>query len=1126
MPEIVGTAYVRIRAITTQLADDIRDGMDKGASDAERDFGESGERAGAEFGDRAGESIREHSAAGADEAGRNAGNRFGEGFNDGTTDRIRADLPGDLQAATSEAVQETDVDHDTDALGARINKGIRDGMRDDEDLIELDIDEHVQESFQGNVGKTLKLFKNKFAWITMLGVPVLGGAIKLASAYIGGLVAQIGYLATAAVGAGAAFAGAFVGVALAAVPLFLAFKAPTEAMEDFKERMGELGDAWLELGVQAQRGLLPALDDAATLLTRRLTPALEDYSYRIGIIAGDTALLAAEALSASENQGELSTVLAGSEAIMEDLGRVFVAFAEMLLPFLADTIPMATTLSELFARWAESFSDFIQKSHESGELSETLQTWWDRARLVGGVLKNIFDILWDILQVGGDAAEPMFKTLDKVVDRWERWSSSARGRNDIRDWFDEAIPVMRRVNRIIGDIIEKIFGPTLEGDFGGVNRFLDFLEFDVIPLVETIIDTFSDPAYATALQDFADALVELLTAAEESGATGGFIRGVTKGLELLTTVLTDPTVGPAIANLLAWTAAWKGFNLVMLGVPRRVVRGVATGLANMARTLFQTGGAGAAQGTIGGWIGNLIRSGVQAIPWPAVFSAGGASVAAGVTAAAAWLAGNLWLMFNGDKVNQVWEDAKGWLMDGLSGIFDGVEEWLRENTPLDPILDFFQNFDWSNIGDAIADGFATLLAFFGFAPGAVNGILVGDLDAVVDGIYDWVVGLPDQIRSWWEGGDSPIDAFFEWILSDQGETNLNSWLENLRTWANKLPERISRWFRSLPRVFTRWINQAGKTTRTGLSDRITQLRTWAENLPYRIGHWLGRTARAFVEWIQDAAANVREELAKRAEQFRNWATDLPDRIENWLNQSGAAFTKWIRDARERVKEELAERWEQIKTWATGLWEDIERWLNTAPAAFVQWVKDAADDLATELDERASQLQLWFEALPVRFGIWVRNLPGALASIGSSIIDGIVQGLEDGAYRLGNWIENAVADFIRGVRDGFGSESPAKTMVPIGESIVDGLLVGLDNNRDALLSRASGFGDNVAAAMSGQANLRLGVRGLKTPSLSGVSAGSAAINLVVTIGERDITDIVDSRVSQSNMNMARAIRVRR
>ena len=1056
MPEIVGTAYVRIRAITTQLANDIRDGMDQGASDAEAEFGEAGERAGAQFGEGATDTIKDSTSRGAEEAGRDAGTLWGEEFVDSSGKTLRRRIPdemGDLgdeagdefgvnvvksssrqldigiPGAVGGAVSKARIENDKEAedtgngLGAAFSRGFRNHMKKNPPGKQL-----------ANIFKAIKF--PKFAWYAILGAPAAAGAIRLIGALVAGLTAQLGFLLTAAVGAGAAFAGAFAGVGLAVVPLLLAFKTETKALELFKEEMKDLGEEWSVLGAAAQEGLLPALDEAANVLTDALLPAMEDYSKAIGIVAGDTALMAAKSLSAKENQDELATVLAGSEAIFEDLGRVVVALFDALLPFLADTIPMATTLSELFARWAERFADFIQKSHESGELSETLQTWWDRARLVGGVLKNLFDVLWNIFTIGGDAAQPFFDTLSKTVDKWERFTSSAKGENRIKKIFDDARPVVKAVSGLLGDVVALIAAPALEGDTSGVLNFVNMLRDDIVPALETMADTLATSGVGDKMIDLAGAIADFITETSESGTLATTLEVVTDALKILTDLMSTPGIGPAVLAIAGVATGLSAINTALLGFPAGLARGFGTFFGELiaqfvyAQILVPIGTA------LAGMFSGLTISMLPLI-----------GIILGIVAV---VAGIIWAFQNWDKIKEFAEKAWKAIVEFVTMI----GEWLGE------------------------------------LPGKILGWITGAAEA----LWGWLV----------EAVPKAVEAVGEFIAG------IGEALAGIAT-------KVWNWVKGAAEKLAGWIMDGLRFMRDNFGKILGFVASWTIGFPIRLYMWMQKAIPAIVSWANEAIPKVIAAIGRFVSGIYNAVSafigELPGRISGAIQ----AIIGWITTAIPQAATALA-------NWVSGIWTSISTFISELPGkiagavtALLGWIGDAASQVAGELAEVASNVWTWITE-------FVTGLPGrfmdgleALVDVGAAIISNILTGLGNAIGDIWNWIKEQAGNFLDTFLSELGFGSPSKPLMNIGEGLMESMEMGLDRGVGKATRRAAIAARSVVNAMQGSG--RFG-------GTLGVAGASGGINLVVTIGERDITDIVDSRVSRSNMNMARAIRVRR
>ena len=293
MAEVVGTAYVRIRALTNQLGSDIKRGLDKGVKDSESD---------------------------------KQGNLLGENVAEGFGETLDKELPDRLQKSTSEAIQEVDVEQDTDKLGGRIQQGIARGMSKDPSL-------------GGSMKKSFtKAFRGiefpKFTWLAILGVPALNTAVGIIGKYLLGIIAQLGWLAQAAIGAGAAFTAAFVGAGLAIVPLFLAFKTETPALEAFKESMKELGEEWDVRWAGGTGGSAPCPGSSGQHRHRRSAPSLHRVQPGNRDHRWNTAILLADTLATTESQEAMGRIFDASTEIFQSLSDAVVDLFEAFIPLL------------------------------------------------------------------------------------------------------------------------------------------------------------------------------------------------------------------------------------------------------------------------------------------------------------------------------------------------------------------------------------------------------------------------------------------------------------------------------------------------------------------------------------------------------------------------------------------------------------------------------------------------------------------------------------------------------------------------------------------------------------------------------------------------------------------------
>ena len=626
-----------------------------------------------------------------------------------------------------------------------------------------------------------------------------------------------------------------------------------------------------------------------------------------------------------------------------------------------------------------------------------------------------------------------------------------------------------------------IFASALKGDFGGVSSFLDFIEFDLLPLLQILKDALSDPAFITAVQDMIDQFTDFIETASDSGALSSMLEGVTTALEVLTDLLSDPKTGPAIKNLIAWSLAFKGFNIVMLGLPGAALRGVGRFFGRTIQGLFTKRQAK----TVAERFGQNIRSAFRKIQWRRIFSGIGAAFAG----LGRFIGRQLGRIRWPNVLRTIWTSIRAWFT-GIPGRLAGL---LRGLT-------------WTRVATALVSALRVLLVTIGKHPiiAAIILALLGILLAALnwDKIKEWLGNVWDNIVSWFRG----------------------VW-NGLKSWFSGLSDRISEWVNigALARKFTDWVKRAGRDLRQRLRDRGTDIGNWFKDLPFKIGYWAGRLATKFVEWVKKAGPKLKTYLQDRWEEIKDWFASLPGRFSAWATRTWNSFIDWISPGMKKTGlwGALQARWREISDWFEELPGRFAIWATATWNAFTKWLDQ---DIGVPLGEVWDDIYAWIVALPGQIIATIDELWDEFFAAGRHMVEGILEGV--GSFDPIGWGRDIVQGFLAGVEDESDAQSPAKAFIPAGRNIALGIGVGLtegmDEERKRLKGTVAGLGRAVNAGIGG-IQMSMGEFGpLGLTNAINANLGEQQVNLVVTIGERDITDIVDARVSRSSLNMARAI----
>ena len=506
--ELVGTAYVRIKAITAGLASDIKDGVDKGVADADLD--KAGKTLGGDLGDTTSEAFGKKLGDGgiadgladafdapevhkaSEDGGKGVAKDVSKGVDDETKrhnpfkvlgDRLASldlskaltpqleDLGKTFDKDLSKAFDKLGLDIDLDFGGPRLQREAEEAGKKTAQSTKKGFDDENKkhspfESFSKAL-KNLPFTSKPFNWIGIFGPATLAPIIGTITSLLGLVVQSLGFIVTAAAGAGAAIAG----IAAVALPglgvLFAAFKVQTKQLERFKKRAKELLKPWEQIGAATQEFLLPGIENLLEAI-QLLIPQFVEFGTEIGRIFGDMATFAGEIFTSEKNMRALGKILDASEEFFTNIRTAALKLADLLLPFLEQVAPLAVAFSESVKDWATNLHDAMSEEGRMEALGETLKTWYDRFVLLIGVIGDVFAGLWGILDIAGETSTPFFEKIAEAAQRFRDWVASAEGQNKIRDFFEKIQPVLDEVWRLLGNVFDLIIQPAVEGDGGAV----------------------------------------------------------------------------------------------------------------------------------------------------------------------------------------------------------------------------------------------------------------------------------------------------------------------------------------------------------------------------------------------------------------------------------------------------------------------------------------------------------------------------------------------------------------------------------------------------------------------------------------------------------------------------------
>src|SRR5215510_801786 len=1076
--EIIGTAFVRIRALTAGLASEIKDGFDKGVEDAKLD--KEGEGAGEDFAEGFGKptekDLPDALGGGMDKAqgdvdfegrGEDSGVQFATGTREGVEQESRRRNPfsalgdalkrafsgfGDqrdelgqsLQASITDATDNIDL---TDA-GKKVVTSFRKGV--DTERKKRNPFSGLLNSVEGVFDKLTAFPSGKFAWATVLGLPAIAGVAKLIAGIGGGLVSILANIGTTAIGAGAALGG----LVVTAVPAILAIKqalsVQTEALDQFNDDMAEIAESWQSFGAAAQEDLLPALEDAANLLTDKLRPGLTEFSKHIGESAANTVRWAAAALTSNKNLDAFGTILAHSQTVTDAFGRVIIRLADVLPGLFAAAAPLAADFAETIDGIATRFQDFLNNTTQE-ELTAKLDLWWQRAKRLGRIIANVADGLGQILQIGADASDPLMKRVEDLTDRFQEWSHTFRGRREIRTFFENALPVLREVAGLIGDIVKLIGEPILTGDTGGVVEFIRWLREEIVPTLAEFAEEIRGIGLSPdSIQKFVEALLLFTQLQVESGATQGFIDGITGILNAVSGLLALPDIGPIAGKILYFAGVLKAFKLVT-GIKFTSLIG---GLIN----LF--GGMAGAEFAVGPMASLGAALGAVAVPLLVV-------AAAAAVFFAVW---KFWPQIEG-FIQRAWE----WFtklslpLKILVGVFAALS--LVMISAFAPILLLVGAIiglvaiikHWDAVSKALLTAWEAVKDFFVALPGIIGRFftetLPGWLDTAGQAITDFVTGLPglllglaQQLPGALAAAGQALANFAAQIpgLLLQGlqalggiAAQLGAALGNLLLHALGSLANFGAQFGQF--LLTQIVN--GLQALPGLAAEVGRalldffiaaagfLTEWAVRLPAQIFVWVMQGIANLAQLGIEIVSRIVVFLARALPAMTTFFVTLPIKILNWIVEGinkllpvGARIIAALVRGLIKAAPAIARFFLRLPGQIIGFLEDAISTLFDIGVSMAQGLLDGIISLGP-------QIITFFQQLPGTILRLLANLGTFLFNVGHSMIDGLWQGIQ-AAWDAGLSFLTTLPSRILTFFGTFGS-----MLVTAGSALIQGLING-------------------------------------------------------------------------------------
>jgi phage-related protein len=441
-----------------------------------------------------------------------------------------------------------------------------------------------------------------------------------------------------------------------------ALKNLTPEQRAFLNAVLDLGPAWTQMRHAVQAQLFTGLAPVVSGLGNIYIPVLRAALVGVAGAFNNAALQAGGFLAQAETTSRIAEITQHNTAAFTTLSRATAPLLDIFIRLTQVASPYLERMASLVVRFAEYTDRAVSAGQETGRLGRFMERAWQTASTLGRIALQAGTGIFNIFRAASFAGASILPALDRLTERFARWTESTRGQITLESYFQRAMVPLRSVLGLLGDLATA-FG-RMAGSTDRVTPIINAFRTDLAPAVTQLVNNLSG-GLAPAIIQAASALARLLTTVSGGGGGGAltaFVTTIRIFLDVVNGIITTvPGGSRAVGGLLIAFGTYRaasgivGFLKSTVGGIRDMVtaaRSAGTAVVGFVRG-FRDISRGAAEGASAATrLGAALRANLaiaaasarQAIASAATAALNGArsflSMAAAVTRSAAALAAN------------------------------------------------------------------------------------------------------------------------------------------------------------------------------------------------------------------------------------------------------------------------------------------------------------------------------------------------------------------------------------------------------------------------------------------------------------------------------------------------------
>lgn len=352
-----------------------------------------------------------------------------------------------------------------------------------------------------------------------------------------------------------------------------AMESGGSAASTLKQKMSELSPAAQKFahylfslkgtlkGLRAAAGaeMFPGVE-AGTKAAMRNLPVLEKILERTGGAVGNIAARAGKLFGSEGFGSRLQKVGALNASTLERLGTTGLKLGDALTHVMVAARPLDNWMGKLLVDFGKYVDHAAAVGQQSGKLARFFERTKEVMTTLGHTAREFAVGVYHIFQAGTPLGNNMLKSLEATARTFRQWTESAKGRNEIAEYFRKIKVPLYEMGRLVRDVFDEL---VKMGTQSGLGELAHALRVEVLPVLVEVMNT-TTASFGPHLIKALTAVIRLIgSLAGTSGALNAFVDILGHVADFLNSVATsNPLLHGLIYDLLTMAAIFKTFKFV------------------------------------------------------------------------------------------------------------------------------------------------------------------------------------------------------------------------------------------------------------------------------------------------------------------------------------------------------------------------------------------------------------------------------------------------------------------------------------------------------------------------------------------------------------------------------------